>query len=45
MFLSDEGFRWAEEIAARTEQIDLDQDADFMQEYVASLALEPGCHT
>jgi uncharacterized 2Fe-2S/4Fe-4S cluster protein (DUF4445 family) len=43
MFLSDEGFRWAEEIAARSEQINLDQDADFMQEYVDSLALEPGC--
>ena len=44
MFLSDEGFRWAEKIAARTEQVDLDQDADFMQEYVDSLALEPGSH-
>ncbi len=42
MFLSDEGFRWGEEIAARSEQIDLDSSADFMQEYVASLALEPG---
>ena len=43
LFLSDEGYHWAEEIAARAEQINLDQDADFMQQYVDSMALEPGC--
>jgi len=42
MFLSDEGFAWAERLAARAEQINLDQDADFMQHYVQAMALTPG---
>jgi uncharacterized 2Fe-2S/4Fe-4S cluster protein (DUF4445 family) len=42
MFLSDEGFAWGERLAARAEQINLDQDADFMQQYVQAMALDPG---
>lgn len=42
MFLSDEGFAWAERLAARAEQINLDQDADFMQHYIQAMALAPG---
>jgi uncharacterized 2Fe-2S/4Fe-4S cluster protein (DUF4445 family) len=42
MFLSDEGFAWGERLAARTEQVNLDQDADFMQHYIAAMALDPG---
>ena len=41
MFLSDEGFAFAEELAARAEQIDLDQDADFYTHYVNAMALVP----
>jgi uncharacterized 2Fe-2S/4Fe-4S cluster protein (DUF4445 family) len=39
MFLSDEGFAWGERLAARAEQINLDQDADFMHQYVQAMAL------
>ena len=42
MFLPDEGFAWSQELAARAEQIDLDQDPDFTTQYLAALALEPG---
>lgn len=42
MFLSDEGFAWSERLAARAEQINLDQDADFMQQYVQAMALTAG---
>ena len=41
MFLSDDGFAFAEELAARSEQIDLDQDADFYTHYVNAMALVP----
>jgi uncharacterized 2Fe-2S/4Fe-4S cluster protein (DUF4445 family) len=41
MFLSDEGFAFAEELAARSEQIDLDQNADFYTHYVNAMALVP----
>ena len=41
MFLSDEGFAQAKELAARAEQIDLDLDPDFNQRYVTSLQLSP----
>jgi len=42
MFLSDDGFAWGERLAARAEQIDLDQDADFMHQYIQAMALDPG---
>lgn len=42
MFLSDEGFELGERLAARAEQVDLDQDPDFMARYIAAMALEPG---
>lgn len=42
MFLQDDGFAWGERLAARTEQVNLDQDADFMQQYIEAMALEPG---
>ena len=41
MFLTDEGFALAEELAARTEQVDLDLDPDFNMRYVMSLGLTP----
>lgn len=41
MFLSDEGFALAEELAQRAEQIDLDLDADFNMRYVSSMYLSP----
>jgi len=41
MFLTDEGFAFAEELAARAEQVDLDQDADFYRRYVEAMALIP----
>ncbi len=41
MFLSDEGFAFAEELAGRAEQIDLDQDPDFYRRYVDAMALVP----
>ena len=39
MFLTDEGFAWSERLAARAEQVNLDQDADFMQQYIQAMAL------
>jgi uncharacterized 2Fe-2S/4Fe-4S cluster protein (DUF4445 family) len=40
-FLSDEGFARGEALAARAEQVDLDQDTDFIQHYIAAMALKP----
>jgi uncharacterized 2Fe-2S/4Fe-4S cluster protein (DUF4445 family) len=39
MFLSDEGFALGERLAARAEQINLEQDAGFMHQYVQAMAL------
>ena len=41
MFLSKEGFQLGESLAARSEQVDLDQDSDFLHHYVAAMALKP----
>jgi uncharacterized 2Fe-2S/4Fe-4S cluster protein (DUF4445 family) len=41
MFLSDEGFALGERLAARAEQIDLDQDPDFNMRYISAMALSP----
>lgn len=41
MFLSEEGFAFAEELAARAEQIDLDLDPDFNRRYVTAMTLSP----
>jgi hypothetical protein len=37
MFLSDEGMALAEKLAAGAKQIDLDQDADFINQYIGSM--------
>ncbi len=42
MFLSDEGFALGERLAARAEQINLDEDPSFDQRYVAAMTLGPG---
>ena len=39
MFLSDEGFELGEKLAAKAEQIDLDANMDFQNQYIAALAL------
>lgn len=41
IFLSDEGFALGEHLAARAEQIDLDQDAGFTSRYLAAMRLSP----
>jgi uncharacterized 2Fe-2S/4Fe-4S cluster protein (DUF4445 family) len=41
MFLSDEGFSSGEVLAARTQQIELDQDANFHSLYINALHLAP----
>jgi uncharacterized 2Fe-2S/4Fe-4S cluster protein (DUF4445 family) len=41
MFLTGEGYAYSETLAARAEQIDLDQDADFYERYVKAMALVP----
>jgi len=41
MFLTDEGFARGEAIAAQAEQIDLDQDVDFIPHYVGAMQLSP----
>ena len=41
MFLSDEGLALSEALAARSEQVDLDQDPDFNMRYVNAMALTP----
>jgi hypothetical protein len=40
-FLSNEGFALGENLAARAEQIDLDQDPDFNMRYISAMALSP----
>ncbi len=40
-FLTDEGFARAESIAAASEQVDLDMDTNFIQHYIAAMALKP----
>jgi uncharacterized 2Fe-2S/4Fe-4S cluster protein (DUF4445 family) len=41
MFLSDDGFALGERLAAHAEQVDLDQDADFIKHYIDSMVLSP----
>jgi hypothetical protein len=41
MFLNEQGFARGEELAARAEQVDLDQDATFIKRYVGSMVLAP----
>ncbi len=41
LFLSPAGFALGESLAARAEQIDLDTDSNFIQHYIAAMALEP----
>jgi uncharacterized 2Fe-2S/4Fe-4S cluster protein (DUF4445 family) len=41
IFLSDEGFARGESLALRAEQIDLDQEADFIDHYISAMALKP----
>ena len=41
MFLTDEGFAFGEELANRTEQIELDQDPNFHKLYIDALTLAP----
>jgi uncharacterized 2Fe-2S/4Fe-4S cluster protein (DUF4445 family) len=41
MFLSDEGFTRGEALAKKAEQIDLDQDSEFIGRYVGAMALTP----
>jgi len=41
MFLSDEGFDIGERLAQMAEQIDLDQDQDFIHRYINSMQLSP----
>ena len=40
-FLSDEGFALAEEIANHAEQVELDQDPNFISRYIQAMALSP----
>ena len=39
IFLTDEGFALAEELAKKTQQIDLDQDSNFHKLFIDSLKL------
>jgi hypothetical protein len=41
LFLSDEGFALGESLAARAEQVDLDQDTNFIHHYINAMALKP----
>jgi uncharacterized 2Fe-2S/4Fe-4S cluster protein (DUF4445 family) len=41
MFLSEEGFSLGEELAQKTEQVDLDTDAKFHQFYIEGMKLAP----
>jgi len=41
LFLSDDGFAYSQELAARAEQIDLDQDPNFYARYIDAMALVP----
>jgi len=40
MFLTDDGFRLGERLAERAEQVDLDANLNFQQQFVDALALE-----
>jgi uncharacterized 2Fe-2S/4Fe-4S cluster protein (DUF4445 family) len=40
-FLSDDGFARGEAIAAQAEQIDLDQDSEFIPHYIGAMSLTP----
>ncbi len=40
-FLNDEGFARAEQLASRAEQIDLDQEAQFINRYIGAMQLSP----
>jgi uncharacterized 2Fe-2S/4Fe-4S cluster protein (DUF4445 family) len=40
MFLSEEGFLWGEELAQKTRQIDLDQNANFHEIFINSLSFD-----
>lgn len=41
MFLSDQGFALGEELARQAEQIDLDQDPQFIARYIGAMILSP----
>jgi uncharacterized 2Fe-2S/4Fe-4S cluster protein (DUF4445 family) len=41
MFLSDEGFEFAEKLANHAEQVDLDLDPSFITKYIESMTLNP----
>lgn len=41
MFLDEAGFTRGEKLADRTEQVDLDQEPQFMKRYIASMSLTP----
>ena len=41
MFLSADGFALSERLAARAEQVDLDQDAEFIKRYIDAMVLSP----
>ena len=41
MFLNDAGFQLGESLAAHSQQVDLDQDTNFLQHYVSAMALKP----
>ncbi len=41
MFLTDEGFAFSEELADRTEQVDLDRDPNFYSMYINAMVLAP----
>jgi uncharacterized 2Fe-2S/4Fe-4S cluster protein (DUF4445 family) len=45
IFLSDEGFLLGEKLARRAEQIDLDQDPQFMGRYIGAMALTENVQT
>jgi len=41
LFLTDEGFAWAERLARASEQVDLDQDEHFNHRYISAMSLTP----
>ncbi len=41
MFLTDDGFAFGEELAARAEQVELDADPQFIERYVGAMSLTP----
>ena len=44
MFLTDEGFALGERLAARAEQVNLDEDPNFDRHYVAAMTLAPNSY-